>query len=231
MKSTRLARPARTSASLVTSPVKAFQQALLKISKEPLPTFLLRRRKHPEQQYIQIDTTNILFICGGTFVGLEDIIARRLGKKVIGFGNNNNTQEEKAREEPVAGHCGRRHGIRLIPELIGRLPILGTLAPLNEEALVQVLTEPRNALTRQYKKLFEWKNASWTSLKELSEKSPDWLASAKPVLETPQYRGRSHVRPDVRTAGSRTRSEVRGDRRNVRGERTLLPKKNDSAAA
>jgi ATP-dependent Clp protease ATP-binding subunit ClpX len=114
-------------------------------------------RKHPEQQYIQIDTTNILFICGGTFVGLEDIISRRLGKKVIGFG--------AAAQESAAADTG--HSLLaqatvedvmefgLIPELLGRLPVIGTLAPLDEDALMQVLTEPRNALVRQYRRLFE----------------------------------------------------------------------------
>ncbi|MCA9058245.1 MAG: AAA family ATPase, partial [Planctomycetaceae bacterium] len=112
--------------------------------------------KHPEQQYIQIDTTNILFICGGTFVGLEDIIARRLGRKVIGFGNNSATHTEDVRRE-LLGEATVEDVMEfgLIPELLGRLPVVGPLAPLNEEALVQVLTEPRNALVKQYTKMFE----------------------------------------------------------------------------
>ena len=113
-------------------------------------------RKHPEQQYIQIDTTNILFICGGTFVGLEDIVARRLGKKVIGFGNKNEEHEDLAREQLLYDATVEDvMEFGLIPELLGRLPVIGTLAQLDEAALVQVLTEPRNALIRQYKKLFE----------------------------------------------------------------------------
>lgn len=113
-------------------------------------------RKHPEQQYIQIDTSNILFICGGTFVGLEDIVARRIGRKVIGFGHNASTDDDSIRSELLArADTDDLMEFGLIPELLGRLPVVGSLAPLSEEALVQVLTEPKNALVRQYKRLFE----------------------------------------------------------------------------
>jgi ATP-dependent Clp protease ATP-binding subunit ClpX len=116
-------------------------------------------RKHPEQQYIQVDTTNILFICGGTFVGLEDIIAKRLGKKTIGFGSNPEHRERQLGELLGQVTSDDLLDFGMIPEFIGRLPVLAPLDPLDEEALVRILTEPRNALVRQFKKLFEMESA------------------------------------------------------------------------
>jgi ATP-dependent Clp protease ATP-binding subunit ClpX len=116
-------------------------------------------RKHPEQQYIQIDTTNILFICGGTFVGIDDIIRRRLGRKMIGFGQSTTVNEDRELSELlplVTGDDILEFG--LIPELVGRLPIISALTPLDETGLVQVLSEPRNALVRQYQSLFSMEN-------------------------------------------------------------------------
>ena len=124
-------------------------------------------RKHPEQQYIQIDTKNILFICGGTFVGLDDIIRRRLGKTKIGFGAGSGqvhgikargSVDEKA-ELLAQVTAADVVDYGMIPELVGRLPVVTPLMPLTDEALVQILTEPRNALVRQYQHLFELENA------------------------------------------------------------------------
>lgn len=109
-------------------------------------------RKHPEQQYIQIDTTNILFICGGTFVGLDEIIGKRLGKKQIGFGNPQTSEAEK--EDLITQVTpDDLYEYGLIPELVGRLPVTTSMRQLDEEALVKILTEPKNALLKQYTKL------------------------------------------------------------------------------
>jgi ATP-dependent Clp protease ATP-binding subunit ClpX len=117
-------------------------------------------RKHPEQQYIQVDTTNILFICGGTFVGLEDIIGQRLGKKSIGF----NQTALLNREERCSNYLSKVtsediNHFGLIPELVGRLPVISTLTPLDEAALIRVMSEPKNALVKQYKRLFQMEDA------------------------------------------------------------------------
>ncbi|MEC9004055.1 MAG: ATP-dependent Clp protease ATP-binding subunit ClpX [Planctomycetota bacterium] len=112
-------------------------------------------RKHPEQQYIQMETNNILFICGGTFVGIEDIVRRRLGKRTMGFGQVSGFKNEADLAEllpEVTTDDVLEFG--LIPELVGRLPICSSLSPLNEDGLVRVLTEPKNALTKQYESLF-----------------------------------------------------------------------------
>ncbi len=119
-------------------------------------------RKHPEQAYIQIDTTHILFICGGTFVGLENIIKNRLGKKMIGFDSEQSGRRDKKTDyteimKQVTPEDIIEYG--MIPEFVGRLPILTSLSTLDEDALVQILTEPKNALVRQYQKLFEMENA------------------------------------------------------------------------
>jgi ATP-dependent Clp protease ATP-binding subunit ClpX len=117
-------------------------------------------RKHPEQQYIQIDTSNILFICGGTFVGLTDIIGRRLGRKSIGFAASASEKQERTESEllnQVIADDLIEYG--MIPEFVGRLPVLAPLDPLDEEAMVRILTEPKNALVRQYQKLFEMEGA------------------------------------------------------------------------
>ncbi len=116
-------------------------------------------RKHPEQQYIQIDTSNILFICGGTFVGIEDIIRKRLGERTIGFGGGQGFNEEATTAEilpQVTTDDILEFG--LIPELVGRLPVTTALAPLGKEGLVRVLTEPKNALVRQFQSLFQMEN-------------------------------------------------------------------------
>jgi len=117
-------------------------------------------RKHPEQQYIQVDTTNILFIVGGTFVGLEDIINKRIGRNSIGF--NDNDKEKVENNEWVLENVTEDDLVQfgLIPELIGRLPVITPLKGLDEDSLVKVLIEPKDALVKQYKKLFRYDNVS-----------------------------------------------------------------------
>jgi ATP-dependent Clp protease ATP-binding subunit ClpX len=113
-------------------------------------------RKHPEQQYIQMDTSQILFICGGTFVGLEDIIRKRLGKRQIGFTSELDKAETTEERAHVLAEVQPEDLIEfgMIPEFVGRLPVVATLEPLDVKTLISILTEPKNALVKQYQKFF-----------------------------------------------------------------------------
>jgi ATP-dependent Clp protease ATP-binding subunit ClpX len=192
-------------------------------------------RKHPQQEFLQVDTTQILFICGGAFVGLEDIIEQRIGQKQIGFGAKIQSKKERRvwdllRE--VQPEDLLKYG--MIPEFVGRLPVIAPLHELDEAALIDILTKPKNALVRQYQKLFEMDGVKLRFTKGAlqavaldAQKHRSGARGLRAILEQAML----DIMFEVPTAGAPIREVVINEETIQKGQQPILMYQKGTAAA